>query len=521
MDARPAHAPATLPFFVPGAPALAPLAPPAVPSDGGSSSDAAFVEDIVRAALCDYVGAGVVPTHTLVVSGVPPDTGDSDVWALLRGHGEVAAVAAAPGARLATFFDLRAACRAYRALGGRCVLHGRVCAVAFAVPGSTLAGGSGRCALAVCGAPSALTAGALFRLCSQLGDVRDVRVSSSSSSSGCGSSGCAGGGAHVVEYFDTRCAARAARCLHRAVLLGCPLTVGLFDPRRETPLAALAAPAVVCPGAPPRVVLSPPAAPPPALLSPLTRAFFASSAAVASPPALPPLSPVTAAAAAAAAAPHPLRPGTRRSVSATQLGAAARAVVSEQQAHAGTRRQGGHGYSVCVVDGRVADARTTLMIRNIPNKYTQAMLRAQIDRASPGCYDFLYLPVDFRNRCNVGYAFVNVVAPARVPALYAALHRQRWECFRSEKVCELAYARIQGLDQLLGHFKNSSLLAEDKDVRPVILLNGRYVPFPDPSVPVRVLTTATGKVFVAFVLPLRISTLRCHHLTPHLLPLPP
>jgi hypothetical protein len=40
------------------------------------------------------------------------------------------------------------------------------------------------------------------------------------------------------------------------------------------------------------------------------------------------------------------------------------------------------------------DWRTTLMIRNIPNKYTVNELAHEIDSEHPNTYDFLYLPCD-------------------------------------------------------------------------------------------------------------------------------
>ncbi|KAK4398200.1 protein MEI2-like 2 [Sesamum angolense] len=64
------------------------------------------------------------------------------------------------------------------------------------------------------------------------------------------------------------------------------------------------------------------------------------------------------------------------------------------------------------------DVRTTLMIKNIPNKYTSKMLLAAIDETHKGTYDFLYLPIDFKNKCNVGYAFINMVAPSHIITFY-------------------------------------------------------------------------------------------------------
>nr|GMC76768.1 protein MEI2-like 2 [Ipomoea batatas] len=64
------------------------------------------------------------------------------------------------------------------------------------------------------------------------------------------------------------------------------------------------------------------------------------------------------------------------------------------------------------------DIRTTLMIKNIPNKYTSKMLLAAIDETHKNTYDFLYLPIDFKNKCNVGYAFINMVSPSHIISFY-------------------------------------------------------------------------------------------------------
>lgn len=108
------------------------------------------------------------------------------------------------------------------------------------------------------------------------------------------------------------------------------------------------------------------------------------------------------------------------------------------------------------------DIRTTLMIKNIPNKYTSKMLLSAIDEKHKGTYDFFYLPIDFKNKCNVGYAFINMCSPSHIISFYESFNGKKWEKFNSEKVASLAYARIQGRPALIQHFQNSSLMNEDK-----------------------------------------------------------
>ncbi|XLR46751.1 hypothetical protein S83_031411, partial [Arachis hypogaea] len=71
------------------------------------------------------------------------------------------------------------------------------------------------------------------------------------------------------------------------------------------------------------------------------------------------------------------------------------------------------------------NTRTTLMIKSIPNKYASKMLFAAIDENHHGTYDLMYLPIDFKNKCNVGYAFINMVSPSHMIPFYEGFS----ECF--------------------------------------------------------------------------------------------
>ncbi|KXG20999.1 protein MEI2-like 3 isoform X2 [Sorghum bicolor] len=129
------------------------------------------------------------------------------------------------------------------------------------------------------------------------------------------------------------------------------------------------------------------------------------------------------------------------------------------------------------------DSRTTLMIKNIPNKYNCKLLLAVIDENHRGTYDFIYLPIDFKNKCNVGYAFINMTDPQHIIPFYKTFNGKKWEKFNSEKVASLAYARIQGRNALIAHFQNSSLMNEEKWCRPMLFHKdgphaGDQEPFP-------------------------------------------
>jgi len=118
------------------------------------------------------------------------------------------------------------------------------------------------------------------------------------------------------------------------------------------------------------------------------------------------------------------------------------------------------------------DVRTTLMIKNIPNKYDQESLLEVINEKFTGLYDFFYLPMDFRNNCNVGYAFINFMNPISIIEFFNDFNDKMWPRFNSVKVCKITYARIQGKDNLIEHFRNSRLMFESPKFRPLVFVSG-------------------------------------------------
>lgn len=129
------------------------------------------------------------------------------------------------------------------------------------------------------------------------------------------------------------------------------------------------------------------------------------------------------------------------------------------------------------------DKRTTCMIKNIPNKYNQQMIFDLVNESHRGCFDFLYLRMDFRNRCNVGYAFINFTDPQHILSFARRVNGKRWARFNSDKVCHLTFARIQGTAALIEKFRNSKVMFEAPAYRPKLFhtdgpLSGQEIPFP-------------------------------------------
>jgi hypothetical protein len=130
--------------------------------------------------------------------------------------------------------------------------------------------------------------------------------------------------------------------------------------------------------------------------------------------------------------------------------------------------------------------RTSVMLRNIPNKYTQRMLLSVVHELgfNQECFDFFYLPIDFRNKCNVGYAFVNFLMNDVAKQFFNALDGYQLRAFNSDKVCAVAWARVQGLQANIEHYRNSPIAGVPiPQYRPLLFEHGVEIQFPEPDGP--------------------------------------
>lgn len=120
---------------------------------------------------------------------------------------------------------------------------------------------------------------------------------------------------------------------------------------------------------------------------------------------------------------------------------------------------------------------TTVMLKNIPNKYTGKMLYDRLNENFKDEFDFVYTPTDFLNRCNVGYAFINFRTTNATKRFVDMFHKV--ECsvclqgFNSAKVCEVTQARLQGVQANIDHLKHGTALLDRLELspewRPIVL----------------------------------------------------
>lgn len=87
------------------------------------------------------------------------------------------------------------------------------------------------------------------------------------------------------------------------------------------------------------------------------------------------------------------------------------------------------------------DRRTTVMIKDVPNKLSREELVNILRDVVPNEFDFVYLRFDFNNHCNVGYAFVNFTSIQALLTFVEVKAGRKWNLFASEKVLQVSVLR--------------------------------------------------------------------------------
>jgi len=133
----------------------------------------------------------------------------------------------------------------------------------------------------------------------------------------------------------------------------------------------------------------------------------------------------------------------------------------------------------------VNDQMTTVIIRNVPQNYTRAMLLELLDREGfSGLYDFVYLPVKFGSSSAFGYALVNLIDHEDAQRFQA--HFQSFSSWGVEctNVANVSWSKAhQGLTEHVERYRNSPMMHESMpdECKPIILEKGLRVPFPAPT----------------------------------------
>ncbi|KAE9620355.1 hypothetical protein Lal_00019516 [Lupinus albus] len=145
-------------------------------------------------------------------------------------------------------------------------------------------------------------------------------------------------------------------------------------------------------------------------------------------------------------------------------------------------------YYCSITPVKVDGEDTTVMIKNVPNKYTRDLLvdylekqcmlenkRAEDDEGSDGigedhiilAFDFVYLPIDFKSGLNKGYAFVNFTSHKGAWRFNMTASNMKWDLFQSHKIRDVVAARLQGKEALKRHFESMQFPCESEGVLPL------------------------------------------------------
>jgi RNA recognition motif-containing protein len=105
---------------------------------------------------------------------------------------------------------------------------------------------------------------------------------------------------------------------------------------------------------------------------------------------------------------------------------------------------------------------TTIMINNIPNKYTQDMLAEEILSTGNEC-NFVHMPISKKKpKSNLGYAFVNFVTSEAAQDFLEVFEGRVWSKHPNcRKRAGVGFAKLQGFEANVAFFSSRRIAASE------------------------------------------------------------
>lgn len=138
---------------------------------------------------------------------------------------------------------------------------------------------------------------------------------------------------------------------------------------------------------------------------------------------------------------------------------------------------------------KFALTRTTVMMRNLPNNLDREQLVQLMDEEGfQGCYNLVYLPMDFKSKAGLGYAFIDFKGNCDAERFFQSFQGYNKWPLASDKVCDISWSvALQGIDEHMKRYRNSPVMHESvpDQFRPLLFKDGKRVPFPEPTKRIR------------------------------------
>jgi len=102
------------------------------------------------------------------------------------------------------------------------------------------------------------------------------------------------------------------------------------------------------------------------------------------------------------------------------------------------------------------------------------------DEGFAGKYDFVYLPIDFKTKLSLAYAFVNLVNAEEAKRFWSHFNGFSDWAVPSHKIASVNWSEFQGLSRHIERYRSSPVMHEGvpDEYKPILLSGGERISFP-------------------------------------------